>query len=157
MGFEGGDVNLYAYVGNNPILLIDPDGLWTLQIGWSVSGGAGGGGTYGKGIVFGYSKEKGFQWGTYKAFGGGGYGGAGGSLAVDITVSGNTDIRQLAGQGGSVGGSGQYGLATAGLEVNINQGAEPSYTFSAGVGLPVGTFVEQHGYATKTTIKPCKK
>jgi RHS repeat-associated protein len=27
IGFEGGDVNLYAYVGNNPIVLIDPDGL----------------------------------------------------------------------------------------------------------------------------------
>ncbi|MDD5452109.1 MAG: RHS repeat-associated core domain-containing protein [Desulfovibrionales bacterium] len=27
IGFEGGDVNLYAYVGNNPIMLIDPLGL----------------------------------------------------------------------------------------------------------------------------------
>ncbi|MDD5452108.1 MAG: RHS repeat-associated core domain-containing protein [Desulfovibrionales bacterium] len=27
IGFEGGDVNLYAYVGNNPIMLIDPLGV----------------------------------------------------------------------------------------------------------------------------------
>ena len=27
IGLEGGDVNLYAYVGNNPVVLIDPDGL----------------------------------------------------------------------------------------------------------------------------------
>jgi RHS repeat-associated protein len=27
VGFDGGDVNLYAYVGNNPVLLIDPLGL----------------------------------------------------------------------------------------------------------------------------------
>jgi RHS repeat-associated protein len=27
-GFGGGDVNLYAYCGNNPVLLIDPEGLW---------------------------------------------------------------------------------------------------------------------------------
>jgi len=26
IGFEGGDVNLYAYVGNNPVTLIDPNG-----------------------------------------------------------------------------------------------------------------------------------
>jgi hypothetical protein len=27
IGFDGGDVNLYAYVGNNPMLLVDPWGL----------------------------------------------------------------------------------------------------------------------------------
>jgi len=27
IGFEGGDVNLYAYVGNNPLMRIDPTGL----------------------------------------------------------------------------------------------------------------------------------
>jgi RHS repeat-associated protein len=26
-GFDGGDVNLYAYVGNNPVMLVDPMGL----------------------------------------------------------------------------------------------------------------------------------
>ncbi|MGI8605333.1 MAG: RHS repeat-associated core domain-containing protein [Verrucomicrobiales bacterium] len=28
IGFEGGDVNLYAYCGNNPVMLNDPFGLW---------------------------------------------------------------------------------------------------------------------------------
>lgn len=27
IGFEGGDLNLMAYVGNNPIMLVDPEGL----------------------------------------------------------------------------------------------------------------------------------
>ncbi len=27
LGFDGGDVNLYAYVGNNPMMLVDPWGL----------------------------------------------------------------------------------------------------------------------------------
>jgi RHS repeat-associated protein len=29
IGFGGGDVNLYAYVGNNPVIYIDPNGLLT--------------------------------------------------------------------------------------------------------------------------------
>lgn len=36
IGFDGGDVNLYIYVGNNPVLLVDPSGLinwWQLAIG----------------------------------------------------------------------------------------------------------------------------
>jgi RHS repeat-associated protein len=37
IGFQGGDTNLMAYVGNNPVLLIDPSGLinW-----WKVMGGS---------------------------------------------------------------------------------------------------------------------
>ncbi len=34
IGFEGG-INLYAYVENNPVNAIGPNGLWTLQIGGS--------------------------------------------------------------------------------------------------------------------------
>jgi len=29
IGFDGGDVNLYAYVANNPVLRIDPSGLFS--------------------------------------------------------------------------------------------------------------------------------
>jgi hypothetical protein len=32
IGFEGGSPNLFAYASNNPVLLIDPSGLWTLQL-----------------------------------------------------------------------------------------------------------------------------
>jgi len=28
IGFEGGDVNLYAYVQNNPVMFVDPSGLF---------------------------------------------------------------------------------------------------------------------------------
>jgi RHS repeat-associated protein len=31
-GFGGGDVNLYAYVGNNPVLMVDPSGLWATPL-----------------------------------------------------------------------------------------------------------------------------
>jgi RHS repeat-associated protein len=33
IGFNGGDTNLYSYVGQNPTTFIDPTGLYTLQIG----------------------------------------------------------------------------------------------------------------------------
>src|SRR5690606_11398044 len=29
LGFAGGDVNLYRYVANNPLVRVDPSGLWT--------------------------------------------------------------------------------------------------------------------------------
>lgn len=38
MGFDGGDVNLYVYAENNPVLLMDPNGLWTFSHGVNLSG-----------------------------------------------------------------------------------------------------------------------
>jgi RHS repeat-associated protein len=37
IGFDGGDVNLYAYVRNNPVMGIDPQGLLTLYYGGGVA------------------------------------------------------------------------------------------------------------------------
>lgn len=46
IGFEGGDVNLYAYVGNNPVSWIDPSGkapFWDhFRDGYNLSANAGG-------------------------------------------------------------------------------------------------------------------
>ena len=152
IGFEGGDVNLYAYVGGNPVLFTDPQGLWTLQLGFSGTGGAGGGGTAGGGIVLGYSRDSGFQFGTYKIGGGGGFGGVGGSVSLDATWSGNTDINQLSGIAGTVGGSvNVLPIVSAGGEVGFNEGAHPSYTGSLGFGGGPVPF-EQHGFVTRTWI-----
>ena len=57
IGFAGGDLNLYAYVGNNPITRLDPLGLWYVDV--NITGGRRGrGGTAGVQIgpagVFGY-------------------------------------------------------------------------------------------------------
>jgi hypothetical protein len=160
IGFNGGDVNLYVYSANNPVLYIDPSGLWTFQLGVSTTGGGGGGGTYGRGIVFVYSGESGFQFGTYDTYGAGGYGGAGGSATVDLTYSGNTNIHDLAGTAGTVGGSvtlGPMAGPTVGAEVNIMQGTKPSYTVSP-IGFGGGPSpVEAHGFVTHTNIKECCK
>lgn len=45
IGFGGGDVNVYAYVQNNPLLLRDPMGLLTLEQGTLLGCGLGAGGS----------------------------------------------------------------------------------------------------------------
>jgi len=45
-GFDGGDVNLYAYASGNPVNRIDPFGLWSVTFG--LYAGAGGEITFGK-------------------------------------------------------------------------------------------------------------
>jgi RHS repeat-associated protein len=147
-----GGVNLFTYVGNNPLNYVDPYGLWTIQIGFSGSGGAAAGGTAGAGIVFGYSRENGFQFGTYEVVGGGGYGGVGASGVIDLTWSPNTDICDLRGIAGTVGGSVGSPISVGG-EVNIPQGdASPSYTISGGFGVGPTPF-EIHGFITNTFIQ----
>jgi len=43
MGFDGGDVNLYVYGSNNPVLLVDPSGEFLTILGGAVGGGLAGG------------------------------------------------------------------------------------------------------------------
>ncbi len=153
LGFDGGNVNLFAYGGNNPLLVVDPWGLWTLQVGWSTSGGAGGGGTYGRGFIMGYSGENGFQFGSYRTAGAGGHSGAGGSVVMDVSISDNNSIHAVAGRGAQVGYSVNPNPAiplTVGQEFTVNDGAAPSSTYSLGLG--AGTPVETHGYLTNTTV-----
>jgi len=152
IGFEGGDTNLMAYVANNPVLLIDPSGLWTFQIGVSTTGGAGAGATYGRGFVIGYSNENGLQFGTYDTVGAGGYGGVSGGASVNVSWSGNKNINDLSGIDATVGGSAAMGV-DVGVEVGISRGGgKPSYTGSIGIGGgPVP--VEMHGFVNSTTVR----
>ena len=156
LGFDGGDTNLMTYVVGNPVMGVDPLGLWTFQIGFSLTGGLGAGGTYGKGLAISHDAALGWQAGTYTTSGGGGFGGAGGSLTLDVSVSANRSMNDLKGVAGTVGGSGSVPImpwisANFGGEVTVSKGISPIYTGSAGIGSP-GTFVETHGFVTSSSV-----
>ena len=153
IGLQGG-YNLYAYAEGNPNVFTDPLGLWTLQIGPSVSGGIGVGGTIGFGVAIGYSHEYGFHGGIY-GFAGvapGTYTGAGAGGTIDVTWSGNAHISNLSGAGAMIGGSATVlGGPTVGGEatVPLSGSASSSYTGSAGIG--VGT-PEFHTFVGGTAV-----
>ena len=65
--FNSANINLYHYAGLNPVKFVDPNGKATLQIGFANDAYAIGGLSLENGIVFGYSSDKGFEFGTYKA------------------------------------------------------------------------------------------
>jgi RHS repeat-associated protein len=122
-GFAGGDVNLMAYVQNNPVNGIDPSGLWTVNIGFSgnvnipIVGPVGiGGGGFG-GIAY-----DGTNWAWYRGGGGGVGGGGGGSLGIQIGGSNANSVRDLAGPFVSASASGGEGIIVGG-EGYIGQGS----------------------------------
>jgi RHS repeat-associated protein len=63
IGFEGGDANLYGYVGQNPVGLSDPRGLDYIDFG--VSWGSG----FGPGLTFGVQKDIGGEYHPYIGIG----------------------------------------------------------------------------------------
>jgi RHS repeat-associated protein len=154
LGFDGGDVNLYIYAANNPVLFSDPLGLWTFQAGLSFTSGGLFGSTKGGGLVIGWNPQnKEWQFGWYAVGGAGAYGGASASVVADFTWSGNENIEDVGGWATTAGGSGTLLGASVGGEMNtpLTGNAKRSYTFSAGAG--VGTPGEGHGFATYTKVK----
>jgi RHS repeat-associated protein len=166
IGFLGG-MNLYVYVGNDPVTYIDPLGLWTWQRGISVTVGAGGGGTLEVGFALGHDPSmglfNGWQFGTYQTAGVGGYGGIGASVESTKTRSTFSNIKDLSGPGLSVGGSmqpfSQLGWLTVGGELNINKEkvcGKPtgvSFTLSSGAGMILPAPFEGHGFVTRTKVQ----
>lgn len=150
IGLSGG-FNLYAFCENNPCDS-DPWGLIAIAIGGVGSAGASTGGSAGSGLVFGYSKKNGFQFGTYQTGSLGSHIGLDASFGASVTISfGADDICDLSGASLSMGGSGGTAVSIGGemnipLDGNAN-GISYSGAFGAGVG------AEGHVTISYTTIQ----
>jgi len=148
IGFKGRDTNLYRYVNNDPVNLIDPFGLWAFSFDTSVSIGAGGGsmleGVGGRSL-FGFSS--GFGGGTSRT---GGYGYAGGISAYTGNIAGITagvspsltvtsgDIEDLRDSVGSVGFV-FFGFTKETIYNSKGESIGDRYSFG-GKGYGIGTF-----------------
>ncbi len=154
IGFYGGDGNLYAYCGGDPVNKFDPMGLapprrgGSLYVGPTFSLGGGGGFTFTFGIVLDTTGNVGLA-GSY---GIGPVAGAGGSLTATGQVTGG-DIYTLRGSGVNAGASGGE-IIVGGLDV-VSSGeglnAEP-IGGAVNIGLGVGTPVEGHAFSTQTGV-----
>jgi RHS repeat-associated protein len=128
LGFGGGDVNLMAYVGNQPINGIYPQGLWTISAGVNLSGylGAVGGGG-GTSLNFGFSKDSGFSASLTGTFGGGPSTGVGGGLGITLAVTNATSVNNLLGNSLEVSRSVGSGISLTGVAGNGYQGGALSF------------------------------
>jgi len=126
-------MNLYQYVGNNPVNLVDPLGLWTIGIGVQAGGGWVGGGQVSVGIYVGHdssdSLSSGWSAGFLGTVGGGLYAGMGVVAGGFAAYSNADNVCQLKGPGWALGGSLAVGKWGVGLEKtgSFNYEWDPGY------------------------------
>jgi len=158
IGFEGGDVNLYAYVGGNPVLRIDPLGTDSFSIGITLAAGAGVGGGGGTFLNFAHDSSKGWLngWsfsvtGTAEA---GAFAGVGGGVQFQATTTNAAHVSQLNGEGLAFGKAGGVGVQ-GGVEYVTNIGGSVS-GLSAYLGLGIKSIAATPiaTYAFGTTTSP---
>ncbi|MFG1486106.1 FG-GAP-like repeat-containing protein [Halobacteriovorax sp. RZ-2] len=151
------EMNVYSYVGNDPVNNVDPNGLAGLSLGGSGSGGLirMAGKEYGVvGTVDFNPISKNFlrtEVGTFEtktsSFGVGG--GASVSMKVTATI-GNDNIKELNGISGGASVSGPFLKADGGVSLGGSGEGTPVASVSLGVGTPTEVFAGGHVSETKT-------
>jgi len=144
IGFKGGDVNLYAYVRNDPINLVDPLGQDTLQV--AISGGL----IYGAGTAVGsvgIAIDGSGNIGVYYEYGVGAAAGGEGSVGVAVHGANAQDIFDLQGPfyNGSIGAGDGVAGSIDGFTGDSDHGRV------IGGGVTVGAGMGAGGSVTRTT------
>jgi hypothetical protein len=121
-------VNLHAYhyAGNNPVVLRDPDGEWTISFSINGYAGAGTQVSTGLGLIMGFSFAEGYSSGHFTTYSFGAQQGAGISATVAIdfvtkeVVTGTSRSLTMGGSGNLPIGVGVGGDVSIDLETGIS-------------------------------------
>ncbi|MGA1870687.1 MAG: RHS repeat-associated core domain-containing protein [bacterium] len=155
LGFAGGDMNLYVYVGNNPVNLIDPWGLLLIFGGGQGSAGAGQGFSVSSGKWGNITWDKGpkLEHGYYVAGETGSHMGMSGGVGGELGIMFTSDWEVLKGLYMTHGGSGGI-LGKGGADLITSIGKD-KLTWGIQGSLSAGGGAEGHvrvgeGYAWKT-------
>ena len=167
IGFAGGDTNLYAYVGGNPMSYVDPSGNFGVVLSGEAGGFLGLAGGSASGSIAGFVLDPLHPIDSFRTIGPGdlnsgsgkfGYGFEGGAGAnISISPFANS-LNDLGGKEYGIGGSGSLVGVRGSYEIGWSPGVGPS--FSGGIGFGGGFslygYKKDAGPSSPIKVNRCK-